>query len=136
MNSCTDPRFFTAGVSPFGNLRVDAYFQLTAAYRRLSRPSSALDAKAFTLRSSLLEQFLLLRSLSKTSSLSCLSFANYCWVVVQRPSSYHCFATRRLSSPFTQNCFPLSERPSNLSIKKSLIQLSVSFVCFTLFGFQ
>ena len=38
-------------VSPFGNLRVKAYVQLTAAYRSLSRPSSALDAKAFPLRS-------------------------------------------------------------------------------------
>ena len=38
-------------VSPFGNLRVNAYVQLTAAYRSLSRPSSAPDAKAFPLRS-------------------------------------------------------------------------------------
>ncbi len=38
-------------VSPFGHLRVKAYLQLTAAFRSLSRPSSALDAKAFTLRS-------------------------------------------------------------------------------------
>ena len=38
-------------VSPFGNLRVVAYLQLTAAYRSLSRPSSAPDAKAFPLRS-------------------------------------------------------------------------------------
>ena len=37
-------------VSPFGNLRVVAYVQLTAAYRSLSRPSSAPDAKAFPLR--------------------------------------------------------------------------------------
>ena len=37
-----------------------AYFQLTAAYRRLSRPSSALGAKAFTLCSFSLEQLLLL----------------------------------------------------------------------------
>ena len=36
-------------VSPFGNLRVNAYVQLTAAYRSLSRPSSAPDAKAFPL---------------------------------------------------------------------------------------
>ena len=50
-----DPRFFTVGVSPFGNLRVIAYLQLTAAYRSLSRPSSAPDAKAFTLCSSSLE---------------------------------------------------------------------------------
>ena len=38
-------------VSPFGNLRINAYVQLPAAYRSLSRPSSALDAKAFPLRS-------------------------------------------------------------------------------------
>ena len=37
-------------VSPFGNLRINAYLQLPAAYRSLSRPSSALSAKAFPLR--------------------------------------------------------------------------------------
>ena len=42
-------------VSPFGYPRVTAYFQLTVAFRRLSRPSSALSAKAFTLRSFSLE---------------------------------------------------------------------------------
>ena len=38
-------------VSPFGNLRVYGYLLLTAAYRSLSRPSSAPDAKSFSLRS-------------------------------------------------------------------------------------
>ena len=38
-------------VSPFGNLRIDAHLQLPEAYRSLSRPSSAPDAKAFPLRS-------------------------------------------------------------------------------------
>ena len=38
-------------VSPFGNLRIDAYVPLPGAYRSLSRPSSAPDAKAFPLRS-------------------------------------------------------------------------------------
>ena len=38
-------------VSPFGNLRINAHLQLPAAYRSLSRPSSAPDAKAFPLRS-------------------------------------------------------------------------------------
>ena len=38
-------------VSPFGNLRIIAYVQLPEAYRSLSRPSSAPDAKAFPLRS-------------------------------------------------------------------------------------
>ena len=47
--------FFTMRVSPFGNPRIEAYVQLPAAYRSLSRPSSAPDAKAFTLCSLLLE---------------------------------------------------------------------------------
>ena len=38
-------------VSPFRNLRVTGYLLLTAAYRSLSRLSSALSAKASTLRS-------------------------------------------------------------------------------------
>ena len=47
--------FFTIGVSPFGNLRIEAHLQLPAAYRSLSRPSSAPIAKAFSLRSFLLD---------------------------------------------------------------------------------
>ena len=39
-------------VSPFGNLRINAHLQLPEAYRSLSRPSSAPDAKAFPLCSS------------------------------------------------------------------------------------
>ena len=38
-------------VSPFGNPRIYAHLQLPVAYRSLSRPSSAPDAKAFPLRS-------------------------------------------------------------------------------------
>ena len=38
-------------VSPFRNLRVNGYLLLTTAYRSLSRLSSALSAKASTLRS-------------------------------------------------------------------------------------
>ena len=38
-------------VAPFGNLRLNGYLLLPAAYRSLSRPSSAPDAKAFPLRS-------------------------------------------------------------------------------------
>ena len=37
-------------VSPFGNLRIKAHLRLPEAYRSLSRPSSALSAKAFPLR--------------------------------------------------------------------------------------
>ena len=42
-------------VSPFRNLRVTGYLLLPAAYRSLSRLSSALSAKASTLRSYLLD---------------------------------------------------------------------------------
>ena len=38
-------------VPPFGDPRITAYLQLPEAYRSLSRPSSAPDAKAFPLRS-------------------------------------------------------------------------------------
>ena len=44
-------RVLLCRVSPFGNLRINAYLQLPEAYRSLSRPSSAPDAKAFPLRS-------------------------------------------------------------------------------------
>ena len=36
-------------VAPFGNPRINGYLLLPEAYRSLSRPSSAPDAKAFTL---------------------------------------------------------------------------------------
>ena len=43
------PRFFITVVSQFGYLRIRAYLQLPAAFRSLSRPSSAPNAKAFSL---------------------------------------------------------------------------------------
>ena len=60
MYSLSDLIFFIWVVSQFGNLRIEAYLQLPAAYRSLSRPSSAPDAKAFTLCSLLLELLSLL----------------------------------------------------------------------------
>ena len=44
-------RVLLCRVSPFGDPRINAYVQLPVAYRSLSRPSSAPDAKAFPLRS-------------------------------------------------------------------------------------
>ena len=41
-------------VSPFRNLRINGYLHLPVAFRSLSRLSSALSAKASTLRSFLL----------------------------------------------------------------------------------
>ena len=49
--SMQDDTVLPCRVSPFGNPRIEAYVQLPVAYRSLSRPSSAPDAKAFPLRS-------------------------------------------------------------------------------------
>ena len=57
MYSLHDPDLFDRVVSQFGNLRVKAHVRLTAAYRRLSRPSSAPDAKASALCSFQLELY-------------------------------------------------------------------------------
>ena len=54
MDSVQVDRSLSCQVSPFRNLRVKGYLLLTAAYRSLSRLSSALSAKASTLRPSLL----------------------------------------------------------------------------------
>ena len=64
---------FTIGVSPFGYPRIEAYLQLPVAYRSLSRPSSAPDAKAFPLCSYSLE---LSNRFLYRCSLNCLSFIN------------------------------------------------------------
>ena len=50
-----DDRSFSCRVSPFRHLRVTGYLLLTAAFRSLSRLSSAPSAKASALRSSLLD---------------------------------------------------------------------------------
>ena len=51
MYSLYSDRSFSCRVSPFRNLRVNGYLLLSAAYRSLSRLSSALSAKASALRS-------------------------------------------------------------------------------------
>ena len=70
MYSLRDHWLFISVVSQFGNLRIEAYLQLPAAYRSLSRPSSAPDAKAFTLCSFLLELLSLL-SIAWVSQIIC-----------------------------------------------------------------
>ena len=50
-DSMQDDWILSSRVAPLGNLRVTGYLLLTVAYRSLSRPSSAPDAKAFPLRS-------------------------------------------------------------------------------------
>src|SRR5699024_9714056 len=51
-------------VSPFRHLRINGYLLLPEAFRSLSRLSSALSAKASTLRSSSLDQLFPLRSVA------------------------------------------------------------------------
>ena len=53
---CVD-RILSCRVAPFGYLRIEAYLQLPEAFRSLSRPSSAPDAKAFPLRPYVLDLF-------------------------------------------------------------------------------
>ena len=57
MYSLYDDWSSSSRVSPFGNRRIVGYLLLPAAYRSLSRPSSAPGAKASTLRSFLLDHF-------------------------------------------------------------------------------
>ena len=57
MNWRMGDRGLLCRVSPFRHLRVNGYLLLTAAYRSLSRLSSAPSARASTLRSFLLDLF-------------------------------------------------------------------------------
>ena len=132
MDSVKASWFFTMRVSPFGNLRIDGYLLLPAAYRSLSRPSSAPSAKAFPLCS---------------YQLGLLFVSN---LVLKFVASLH--ANRKsfevFPLPFTfvmilsQN-LPLTERPSIISISlKIFLFLSYTYlsrirsICFLLFIFQ
>jgi hypothetical protein len=49
---CGMTEYYLSRVAPFGYLRVKVCSRLTVAFRSLPRPSSPLDAKAFTVCSS------------------------------------------------------------------------------------
>ena len=70
MDSCRDARDLPVRVSPFGHPRIDGHLPLPAAFRSLSRPSSAPSAKASAPRSSSLD----LRLRSRAAGHSCISF--------------------------------------------------------------
>ena len=112
-------RVLLCRVSPFGNLRVKAYVQLTAAYRSLSRPSSAPDAKAFPLCSSSLE--LLCTSSDILCVLVCL---NCC---VSR------FTVTFFASKIVFFVYPILRKDLLFSLS-FFVYLFVYF--FSLFGFQ
>ena len=58
MDSVHADRVLLCRVSPFGYPRIKAHLRLPVAFRSLSRPSSALSAKAFPLRPLQLDQLL------------------------------------------------------------------------------
>ena len=142
MDSVYVPWFFTMGVSPFGNLRIEAYLQLPAAYRSLSRPSSAPDAKAFTLCSCSLELIFMLVLLST----NCLSFIKQIIVIrflssVKRFDPFH---FRLIYSTFRWNCnfLPKFGKTINWFSCISLNLYNCPLICsfltlqYSLFGFQ
>ena len=92
MDSVTDDRASLCRVSPFGNLRIDAYVPLPEAYRSLSRPSSAPDAKAFPLRSF---QLNLISSPKQNDRFASAEFwfSELCRLI--QDSSRNCFTLRR-----------------------------------------
>ena len=90
MYSLSDLIFFIWVVSQFGNLRIEAYLQLPAAYRSLSRPSSAPDAKAFTLCSLLLELLSLL-SFAWVSQIICYNEKAFPFRLISQSGACFCF---------------------------------------------
>ena len=155
MDSVNVPWFFTMGVSSFGNPRIEAYLQLPAAYRSLSRPSSAPDAKAFTLCSCSLElpscqifvrifaELIRQDQFCSRSYLNCLSFfKNMDFFIAAK----RCFLLALFASPCWflswQNCFyPLIGKTWSLVLFRnrdsSLSSLSVfSYSIYALFDFQ
>ena len=141
MYSVKDLWFFTIEVSPFGNLRVKVYFHLTAAYRRLSRPSSALSAKAFTLRSFSLEQpfcfspFCLTEIWNKFSFFAWASQIIVFWVVRSKKTlifrSYVVLSASRFLSKPTK-LFPLLLYGKTFIIFNNKF-FSITTICFVSF---
>ena len=136
MYSVYVPWFFTMGVPSFGNPRIEAYLQLPAAYRSLSRPSSAPDAKAFTLCSCSLE----LPSFKSTSRstlfsrsyLNCLSFIqNMDNCFSQQLGFPSCFVSLRLTdySVLTKLFYPDWKDLISQSLSKSRFVFVLS-ICF------
>ena len=85
-------------VPTFGNLRIIAYLQLPEAYRSLSRPSSAPDAKAFPL-------------CSLSLNLVDADFAHSVSAASLAAPRENCISLRRISSP-KQNFVSFRQRGS------------------------
>ena len=130
------------GVSPFGHPRIVAYLQLPAAFRSLSRPSSAPDAKAFTLCSSSLElpsvrlsPYLLFLALLS----NCLSFFVFSVYFALKKLCFFSLSTSRGSSAFrlpyhasVKLFYPTFYRKTYITLRY-ICPLSVRFFSFLLF---
>ena len=126
-------RVLLCRVSTFGNLRVNGYLLLTAAYRSLSRPSSAPSARASTLRSFCLTALTLPLAYGRQALLGSLfpllTVSCQFDVFLSNASSfdesflirYSVFMVPRLSLPYRprETCTPLSSSAfETLSILK------------------
>ena len=85
-------RVLLCRVAPFGNLRIKAYVRLPEAYRSLSRPSSAPDAKAFPLRSfqlDLSQNLLVLRLIMNYAGITEVLSALCCYPSLEQLSPFY-----------------------------------------------
>ena len=120
-DSMQDDWILSSRVAPFGNLRVTGYLLLTVAYRSLSRPSLAPDAKAFPLRSFQLDLSLFSQRLVREFLVLFENYAGFTKIeIVCHPASFRMlFHNQFVSSVFPQR------------------NLSVALLAFvTLFSFQ
>ena len=108
MDSCMDTRLFSVWVPPFRYPRIFGYLLLPAAFRSLSRLSSALSAKASALRPFLLNLFF-------SRTLPCIALH----LVRSLLLSFHCL--------YLLLCLPA--QPSDVSFFSDCLILSI-------FGFQ
>ena len=118
-------------VSPFRNLRIKAYLQLPAAYRSLSRLSSAPSAKAFALRPYSLDRFYGFPFRSR-HSIFLIFFAHACFIL-RKYIKYSLTLQLRLNKKSSsKSLFLRSSRKSNplilhLPTKKfSVFEIAVS----------
>ena len=108
-------------VAPFGNLRITGYLLLPEAYRSLSRPSSAPDAKAFPLRSFQLDLSSLPRPVREIGSLKNYAGFTKIEIVIVTLHPFGCCSTIKI-------CLPrfLTQQPL----------CCLTFIHVTLFSFQ
>ena len=105
MDSVADDGFLCRRVSPFGNLRIDAYVPLPGAYRSLSRPSSAPDAKAFPLCSSSLNLLVLKNYAGSIRFSVCRNCYPFVFPQLLQTFAFCCLACPLLSVQFSM-CSP------------------------------